>query len=123
MMSYGLRRRNRTSLQPMDYNNGPIISVSGVEPECKQVTGRLEYVKVGDCMSVSQLDIHYCEGKCHSKALYDITAHSIEDQCSCCSATAMDSMQVPLHCPNGSIVQHEVFNARHCECLSRKCKP
>ncbi|XP_060109795.1 von Willebrand factor [Heteronotia binoei] len=94
-----------------------------VEADCKQITGRLEYVKVGDCMSVNQLNIHYCEGKCPSKAVYDITVHSIEDQCSCCSATARDSMQVPLHCPNGSIVQHEVFNARRCECLSRKCKP
>ncbi|XP_062990456.1 von Willebrand factor isoform X2 [Elgaria multicarinata webbii] len=94
-----------------------------VEPECKQVTGRLEYVKVDDCVNENQLNIHYCEGKCGSKAIYNITVNRIEDQCTCCSATVTDSMQVPLRCANGSIVQHEVFNARQCECLSRKCKP
>uniref|UniRef100_A0A670HY20 von Willebrand factor n=1 Tax=Podarcis muralis TaxID=64176 RepID=A0A670HY20_PODMU len=94
-----------------------------VEPECKQITGRLEYVKVGDCVNESQLNIHYCEGKCTSRAIYNITLNSIEDRCTCCSATATESMRVPLRCANGSIVQHEVFSARQCECLSRKCKP
>ncbi|XP_020641434.3 von Willebrand factor [Pogona vitticeps] len=94
-----------------------------VEPECKQVTGRLEYIKVDDCVNEDQLNIHYCEGKCASKAIYNITLHHIEDQCTCCSATVTNSMLVPLRCANGSIVQHEVFNARQCECLSRKCKP
>ncbi|XP_061438597.1 von Willebrand factor isoform X2 [Rhineura floridana] len=94
-----------------------------VEPECKQITGRLEYVKVDDCVNESQLNIHYCEGKCTSKAVYNITVNRIEDQCTCCSATATDSMHVPLRCANGSIVQHEVFSAKQCDCLSRKCKP
>ncbi|XP_062838063.1 von Willebrand factor [Anolis carolinensis] len=94
-----------------------------VEPECKEVTGRLEYVKVDDCVNENQLNIHYCEGKCASKAIYNITVNDIEDKCTCCSATVKDSMLVPLRCANGSIVQHEVFNARQCECLSRKCMP
>ncbi|KAJ6610866.1 hypothetical protein lerEdw1_015222 [Lerista edwardsae] len=94
-----------------------------VEPECKQVTGRLRRIQVGDCVTEQQLDIHYCEGKCASKAIYDISVKRIEDQCTCCSATVMDSMQVPLSCANGSVIYHEVFNARQCGCLSRKCMP
>ncbi|XP_053113872.1 von Willebrand factor isoform X2 [Hemicordylus capensis] len=94
-----------------------------VEPECKQVTARLKRVQVDDCVSENQLNIHFCQGKCASKAIYDIVMKQIEDQCTCCSATVTDPMQVPLRCANGSIVLHEVLNARQCECLSRKCKP
>ncbi|XP_044278205.1 von Willebrand factor-like [Varanus komodoensis] len=94
-----------------------------IEPECKQVTGRLEYVKVDDCVNENQLNIHYCEGKCESKAVYNITTNQIEDECTCCSATIIDSMKVPLRCVNGSIVHQEVLNARQCDCFSRKCKP
>ncbi|XP_007436263.1 von Willebrand factor [Python bivittatus] len=94
-----------------------------VEPECKQITGRLEFVKVDDCVNENQLNIHYCEGKCTSKAIYNITLNHIEDVCTCCSATVTDPMDVPLRCANGSVVLHKVLNARECECLSRKCQP
>lgn len=94
-----------------------------VEPECKQVTGRLRKIQVGDCVTEQQLDIHYCEGKCTSKAIYNISVKRLEDQCTCCSATVTDSMQVPLRCANGSVIHHEVFVARQCDCVSRKCMP
>ncbi|XP_015685575.1 von Willebrand factor-like, partial [Protobothrops mucrosquamatus] len=94
-----------------------------VEPECKLATGRLEFVKVDDCVNENQLNLHYCEGKCPSQAIYNITLNRIEDLCSCCSATAADTMRVPLRCANGSLVHHQVFNARECNCLSRKCQP
>ncbi|KAL7976325.1 hypothetical protein Chor_002544 [Crotalus horridus] len=97
--------------------------ISGVEPECKLATGRLEFVKVDDCVNENQLNLHYCEGKCSSQAIYNITLNRIEDLCSCCSATAADTMRVPLRCANGSLVHHQVFNARECDCLSRKCQP
>ncbi|XP_063164440.1 von Willebrand factor [Candoia aspera] len=94
-----------------------------IEPECKQITGRLEFVKVDDCVNENQLNIHYCEGKCTSKAIYNITLDRVEDMCACCSATATEPLGVPLRCANGSIVHHQVFSARECECLSRKCQP
>uniref|UniRef100_A0A8D0LCC8 von Willebrand factor n=1 Tax=Sphenodon punctatus TaxID=8508 RepID=A0A8D0LCC8_SPHPU len=62
------------------------------------------------------------QGKCTSKAMYDITSNQIEDQCVCCSATKADSVQVPLRCDNGTVVQHAILNAMQCECLSHKCK-
>lgn len=33
----------------------------GEELECKDITARLRYVKVGDCKSEEEVDIHYCE--------------------------------------------------------------
>ncbi|MGH0135907.1 UNVERIFIED_CONTAM: hypothetical protein FKN15_060350 [Acipenser sinensis] len=31
------------------------------EPECKQTVGILKYIKIDDCMSENQVDLHYCE--------------------------------------------------------------
>ncbi|KAM4748779.1 von Willebrand factor [Rhinophrynus dorsalis] len=92
-----------------------------VEPECKQITGVLKYVQVDDCKTERQLNINYCEGKCSSKSIYAIETHRMEDQCMCCTATQTESMKVPLLCANGTVIEHEVLQARNCECLSRKC--
>lgn len=91
------------------------------EPECKQVAGVLKYVRVDDCVTERQLNIHYCEGKCTSKSIYAIETHRMEDQCICCSATQTEPMKVPLQCANGTIVEHEILQATNCECQSRKC--
>ncbi|KAM9313180.1 von Willebrand factor [Gastrophryne carolinensis] len=94
---------------------------SCAEPECKQITGVLKYIRVDDCVAERQLNIHYCEGKCTSKSIYAIETHSMEDQCICCSATQTEPMKVPLRCANGTTVEHEVLQATNCECQSRKC--
>ncbi|PIO34551.1 hypothetical protein AB205_0067820, partial [Aquarana catesbeiana] len=95
--------------------------ILGQEPECKQVAGVLKYVRVDDCVTERQLNIHYCEGKCTSKSIYAIETHRMEDQCICCSATQTEPMKVPLQCANGTIVEHEILQATNCECQSRKC--
>ncbi|CAH2276180.1 von Willebrand factor [Pelobates cultripes] len=92
-----------------------------VEPECRQITGVLKYIRVDDCMTEGQLNIQYCEGKCTSKSLYAIETHSMEDQCVCCSASHTEAMLVSLRCTNGTVVQHEILQAKNCECLSHKC--
>lgn len=33
----------------------------GEEPDCKDITARLQYVKVGSCKSEEEVDIHYCQ--------------------------------------------------------------
>lgn len=33
----------------------------GEEPECKDITGRVQHIKVGDCTSEGEVDIHYCQ--------------------------------------------------------------
>lgn len=33
----------------------------GEEPECKDIIAKLQRVKVGDCKSEEEVDIHYCE--------------------------------------------------------------
>uniref|UniRef100_A0A8C5MCI6 von Willebrand factor n=1 Tax=Leptobrachium leishanense TaxID=445787 RepID=A0A8C5MCI6_9ANUR len=93
-----------------------------LEPECRQLTGVLKYVRVDDCMTERPLSIQYCEGKCTSKSLYAIETHSMEDHCVCCSATQTEALPVSLRCTNGTIVQHEILQAMNCECLSHKCK-
>uniref|UniRef100_A0A8C0KND2 von Willebrand factor n=1 Tax=Canis lupus dingo TaxID=286419 RepID=A0A8C0KND2_CANLU len=93
----------------------------GEEPECKDIIAKLQRVKVGDCKSEEEVDIHYCEGKCASKAVYSIHMEDVQDQCSCCSPTQTEPMQVPLRCTNGSLIYHEILNAMQCRCSPRKC--
>lgn len=33
----------------------------GEEPECKDITARVQHIKVGDCTSEEEVDIHYCQ--------------------------------------------------------------
>ncbi|XP_058511785.1 von Willebrand factor [Ochotona princeps] len=106
---------------------GKIVKIPGTccdtceEPDCKDITARLQYVKVGECKSREQVDIHYCQGKCGSKAVYSIDIEEVQDQCSCCSPTRTEPVRVPLYCTNGSLVYHEVLNAMQCKCSPRKC--
>ncbi|XP_057558106.1 von Willebrand factor isoform X2 [Hippopotamus amphibius kiboko] len=105
---------------------GKIMKIPGTccdtceEAECKDITARLS-VKVGDCQSEEKVDIHYCQGKCTSKALYSIDTEDVQDQCACCSPTHTEPMQVPLSCANGSLIHHVVLNAMQCTCSPRKC--
>ncbi|NP_001316017.1 von Willebrand factor precursor [Oryctolagus cuniculus] len=91
------------------------------ERDCKDIVASLQYIKMGDCQSREQVDIHYCQGKCASKAVYSIDIEEVQDQCSCCSPTRTEPMRVPLYCTNGSLVYHEVLNAMQCRCSPRKC--
>ncbi|XP_029060196.1 von Willebrand factor isoform X1 [Monodon monoceros] len=107
---------------------GKIMKIPGTccdtceEPECKDITAKLQYVKVGDCLSEEQVDIHYCQGRCTSKALYSIDTEDVQDQCACCAPTRTEPMQVPLRCANGSVIHHVVLNAMQCKCSPRKCR-
>ncbi|XP_073645226.1 von Willebrand factor isoform X2 [Tursiops truncatus] len=122
-----------TSCPPFDGHKclaegGKIMKIPGTccdtceEPECKDITAKLQYVKVGDCLSEEQVDIHYCEGRCTSKALYSIDTEDVQDQCACCAPTRTEPMQVPLRCANGSVIHHVVLNAMQCKCSPRKCR-
>nr|XP_030690524.1 von Willebrand factor isoform X2 [Globicephala melas] len=122
-----------TSCPPFDGHKclaegGKIMKIPGTccdtceEPECKDITAKLQYVKVGDCLSEEQVDIHYCEGRCTSKALYSIDTEDVQDQCTCCAPTRTEPMQVPLRCANGSVIHHVVLNAMQCKCSPRKCR-
>lgn len=33
----------------------------GTEPECRRTVGTLNYIKVDDCQSERQIELHYCE--------------------------------------------------------------
>ena len=61
------------------------------------------------------------QGQCDGKAVYSIDTEDVQDQCSCCSPTRTEPMQVPLRCTNGSVIYHEVLNAMQCRCSPRKC--
>ncbi|MBN3295673.1 VWF factor, partial [Amia calva] len=92
------------------------------EPECKQTVGVLKYIKIDDCMSENQINIQYCEGKCTSKSVYSLEKNRVEKQCVCCSATATETMTVPLRCANSTVLQHEVLTVKACDCLSQNCE-
>lgn len=42
-------------------SNSTLPSSIGEEPDCKDITAKLQYVKVGDCKSQEEVDIHYCQ--------------------------------------------------------------
>ncbi|KAM4037233.1 von Willebrand factor [Anomaloglossus baeobatrachus] len=92
-----------------------------VEPECKQA-GVPEYIHVDDCVSERELSIVSCKGKCTSTSIYNTKTRSMEDQCTCCSATQTELVNVSLRCTNGTTVEHKVTQATNCECLSRQCE-
>ena len=106
---------------------GKIVKIPGTccdtceEPDCKDITAKVQYIKVGDCKSQEEVDIHYCQGKCASKAVYSIDIEDVQEQCSCCLPSRTEPMRVPLHCTNGSVVYHEVINAMQCRCSPRNC--
>ncbi|XP_069861108.1 von Willebrand factor [Dipodomys merriami] len=121
-----------TSCPPFDEHRclaegGKIMKIPGTccdtceEVDCRDVTASVKYIKVGDCKSQDEVDIHYCQGRCSSKAVYSIDTEDVQDQCSCCSPARTEPMRVALHCANGSVVFHEVLNAMQCGCTPRAC--
>ncbi|XP_033621844.1 von Willebrand factor [Fukomys damarensis] len=100
---------------------GPVSIHLFYAPDCRDITARLQHVKVGDCTSQEKVDIHYCEGKCTSKAVYSIDTEDVEPQCACCSPTHTEPLWVSLLCANGSVVHHQVLNAMQCRCSPQKC--
>ncbi|KAG9491060.1 hypothetical protein GDO78_006427 [Eleutherodactylus coqui] len=91
-----------------------------VEPECKQA-GVSKYIQVDNCVSERELSVLSCKGKCTSTSIYNAKTRSMEDQCTCCTATQTELVNVSLRCINGTKVEHEVTQATNCECVSRKC--
>eukprot|EP00066_Takifugu_rubripes_P015898 XP_011605164.1 PREDICTED: von Willebrand factor isoform X1 [Takifugu rubripes] len=91
------------------------------EPECKTTVGTLNYIKVDDCQSEQQIELHYCEGKCPSKSIYSLEKAAVEQQCVCCSAVKTEPLSVPILCTNGTRGHHTVLSVTACDCLSRQC--
>lgn len=40
----------------------------GTEPQCRRTVGMLNYMKVDDCQSETQIELHYCEVKDYTHA-------------------------------------------------------
>ena len=38
----------------------------GTETECRKTVGTLNYIKVDDCQSQQQIELHYCEVRTHT---------------------------------------------------------
>ncbi|XP_019473119.1 von Willebrand factor-like [Meleagris gallopavo] len=92
-----------------------------VEEECRPVSTRLQYKNINGCVGEKEVPISHCEGKCRSNTRYSIQTEKWEDMCSCCTAIRTTTVTIPLHCPNGTVVQHYIPSASQCECSLRKC--
>lgn len=92
-----------------------------VEPECQRTKAALKYIKVGDCQSEEQIELHYCEGKCRSRSLYSPEHSAVERECVCCSALASETLSVPVVCANGTRSLHTVLSVYQCDCVSTHC--
>ncbi|KAM9854763.1 von Willebrand factor [Aulostomus maculatus] len=91
------------------------------EPECQRTVGMLNYIKVGDCQSENQIELHYCEGKCRSKSMYSLESAAVEQECVCCTAVKTEPLSVPVLCSNGTRSHHTVLSVTACDCLSKHC--
>uniref|UniRef100_A0A4W3IFQ5 von Willebrand factor n=1 Tax=Callorhinchus milii TaxID=7868 RepID=A0A4W3IFQ5_CALMI len=93
------------------------------EPQlCRKITGVVQYIRIDDCMTENEVNIHYCEGRCSSKSAYSVQNDGVQNQCVCCSATASTKLLVPLKCQNGTVLHHEVTDMQECACVSRQCE-
>uniref|UniRef100_A0A3Q3S0D4 von Willebrand factor n=1 Tax=Mastacembelus armatus TaxID=205130 RepID=A0A3Q3S0D4_9TELE len=92
-----------------------------MEPECRRTMGTLNYIKVDDCQSEHQIELHYCEGKCRSKSIYSLERAAVEQECVCCAAVKTDPLSVPILCANGTRSHHTVLSVTACDCLSKHC--
>lgn len=48
-----------------DFNKSACMC-EGTEPECRRTVGMLNYIKVDDCQSEQQIELHYCEVRDHT---------------------------------------------------------
>uniref|UniRef100_A0A8C8MEA0 von Willebrand factor n=1 Tax=Oncorhynchus tshawytscha TaxID=74940 RepID=A0A8C8MEA0_ONCTS len=87
------------------------------EPECRKTVGTLNYIKVDDCQSQQQIELHYCEGKCRSKSVYSLETNAVERECVCCVSVATEPLSIPLLCSNGTLTHHNVLSVTACDCL------
>ncbi|CAJ1056809.1 von Willebrand factor [Xyrichtys novacula] len=91
------------------------------EPECRRTVGILKTIKVDDCQSEQEIDLHYCEGKCRSKSMYSLERSTVEQECVCCAAVETEPLSVPILCANGTRSHHTVLSVTACNCLSKHC--
>uniref|UniRef100_A0A3Q4B0E0 von Willebrand factor n=1 Tax=Mola mola TaxID=94237 RepID=A0A3Q4B0E0_MOLML len=91
------------------------------EPECRRTAGILNYIRVDDCQSDQHIELHYCEGKCHSKSVYSLERAAVEQECVCCSAVGTEPLSIPVLCANGTRSHHTVLSVTACNCLSKHC--
>ncbi|XP_053283367.1 von Willebrand factor isoform X1 [Pleuronectes platessa] len=91
------------------------------EPECRRTVGTLNFIKVDDCQSEQQIELHYCEGKCRSKAMYSLERAAVEQECVCCAAVETEPLRVPVLCANNTRSHHTVLSVTACDCLSKHC--
>nr|XP_019934117.1 PREDICTED: von Willebrand factor [Paralichthys olivaceus] len=91
------------------------------EPECRRTVGTLNHIRVDDCQSEHQIELHYCEGKCRSKSMYSLERAAVEQECVCCAAVETEPLSVPILCANGTSSHHTVLSVTACDCLSKNC--
>ncbi|XP_010783151.1 von Willebrand factor isoform X2 [Notothenia coriiceps] len=91
------------------------------EPECRRTAGTLNYIKLDDCQSEHQIELHYCEGKCRSKSMYSLESAAVEQECVCCAAVETEPLDVPLLCANGTHSHQTVLSVTACDCMSKHC--
>ncbi|XP_067860893.1 von Willebrand factor [Heptranchias perlo] len=90
--------------------------------QCKKIIGVIEHIRIDDCMTEREVNMHHCEGHCPSKSVYSLQKDEVQNECTCCSATKSTPMLVPLRCRNGTMLQHKVIDMQECACVAHKCE-
>lgn len=64
------------------YSRCPVFNVrvclcEGMEPQCRRAVGTLNYIKVDDCQSEQQIELHYCEVKEYTQTHMHTNTHTL----------------------------------------------
>ncbi|XP_041058158.1 von Willebrand factor [Carcharodon carcharias] len=103
-------------------DNSCCFTCKSTSQQCKKITGIIKHIRIDDCMTEGEVNMHYCEGHCLSKTAYSIEKDDMQNECTCCSATASTPMLVPLRCQNGTVIQHKVIDMQECACVAHNCE-
>ncbi|XP_072418254.1 von Willebrand factor [Chiloscyllium punctatum] len=90
--------------------------------QCRKITGIIKHIRIDDCVTEKEVYMHYCEGRCSSKSAYSMQEDGVQNECTCCSATASTPLLVPLRCLNGTVLQHKVIDMQECACVAHTCE-
>ncbi|CAN9499391.1 unnamed protein product [Ophioblennius macclurei] len=93
----------------------------------KQQTCRLMPMKtnitLGDCTSIHEVDVPYCEGSCNTFTKFSPSAHSLQHSCSCCKEMRTSDRYVDLICKgkNTRLVDFQYKFVEECGCSRTDC--
>ncbi|XP_010130010.1 PREDICTED: mucin-5AC-like, partial [Buceros rhinoceros silvestris] len=78
-------------------------------------------IKHSGCVSLTPVEMTYCEGSCNAYSRYSLEANTMEHKCSCCQEIKTSRRKVTLRCSDGTSLDHEFTYVEQCSCVTAEC--